>query len=608
MRIFPLGVLLLGALLRPAAAFTFTNDGLFGAKNQSVWASGPGFTLDSGPQFFGSTWDLGKTVGGVTETCVLGACASFGAKIGADTKGRVGIGYGLKVDSGTFDVQYPARATFSIPNTVSGTTIGAITIGSSFAALPSVQVQTSAAGALETRSPTLQVRGPTAQAYVDLAAELHAFAGAEVCVGVCYGPAFAPPDINASREIAAINRGNDGQIRVLGEVVAANKPITALNGLLNASVSIPNLDSSSKSTSGGFNGTNLTSSQRSNVAAVRANIAQIAADAVGFPIALSGKAGPIGYNLFQAGVGAALDVQQILQFTPTATGSYIFSSDVKPRINGIDGALTNRIDFKFGDDVTFSPGQVSSVSIEPLINLTGTVRNQTDLVIAGDVDVTALGVDVAGLSLGPLVDEHKHGIDIGRINLLTKTFAASLGTVAGAPITLDFAACANRISGSGEFLNLGLCASSGYNRGLTDLNPDGTRQDEIEAFKCGPQTLAGPGVCGQFPSGETSAYLPRPGGDLFFSDTSPLPFDPTSPGPGSSNRSDFGLLTNLGFTGDVPPFAIPAGDPLSAFAVPEPGTWPMLAGALVALVGCAITRSGRCRPPRAPNSWAAPCI
>ena len=575
--------MLLAALPRPASAITFVSDGLFGAKGQSVWSGGPGFSLDSGPKFFGAAWDLGKTAGGIDTTCVLGACASFGAQIGADTRGRLGLDYGVKVDSGTFDVQYPGRASFIVPSSVPGRTIGAISIGSAFQALPSVQVRTSAAGALENRSPTLQVHGPTAQAYVDLAAEVHAFAGAQVCFVACYGPAFAPPDINASRELAAINRNNDGQVRVLGEVVAANKPITALGGLLNASVSIPNLDSSSASTPGGFGGTNLTASQRSNIAAIRANIAQIAADAAGLPIALSGKLGPIGYNLLQAGVGAALDVQQTLSLTPTATGSYIFSSNVRPRVNGIDGALTNRIDFKFGDDVTFSPGQVSQVSIQPLITLTGLVRNQTDLVIAGDVDVTALGVDVAGLSLGPLVDEHKHGIDLGRINLLTTTFNTTLGTVDAAPITLDFAACANKIGGSSEFPTLGLCASSGYSRGLTDLNPDGTLQDLIDAFNCGPQTLLGPGVCGQFPAGFTSPYLPRPGGDLFISDTDPLPFDPTAPGPRSSNRSDFGLLTGLGYTGDVPAFVIPAGDPLSAFAVPEPASFAVVVLGFAAL-------------------------
>ena len=567
----------------PAAAITFGSDGLFGLKGQSVWSAGPGFTLDTGPKFFGADWNVGKTVGGVSDVCFLGACASFGAEIGADTHGRVGLDYGLKVNSGTFDLQYPGRALFTLPNAVPGTQIGALSIGSSFAALPSVQVRTGPLALPETRSPTLQVTGPTAQAYVDLAAQLHAFAGARVCVGVCYGPSIGPFDINESRELAALNRNGDGQIRVLGTSVSANQTVSALGGLLNASLSIPNLDSSSVSTPGGFNGTNLTSAQRSNVAAVNVNIAQIAADSAGLPVPLSGNLGPIGYNLLQANAGLAIDVQQTLRYTPAATGSYIFSSKVVPRVNGVDGAPTNRIDFRFGDEVTFSPGQVSTLGIQPFITLGGSVRNQTDLVLSGSTDIRALGANVAGVTIGPLVDEHLTGSSLGRINVLDTTFDENLGTVMAAPITIDFAACANAIGGSGEFLLLGLCASSGLSRGLTDTNPDGTRQDEIIAFNCGPQTLSGPGVCSEFQSSFTSPYLPRPGGDLFLDDRDTLVFNGVVPGPGSTTRGQFATLESLGYTGLVSAFVIPDGDPLSSFPVPEPGSWPMLFLGLVGL-------------------------
>jgi hypothetical protein len=118
-----------------------------------------------------------------------------------------------------------------------------------------------------------------------------------VCVGICYvyNPALGPIDFSKSQEIAAINRGGDGEIRVLGNTVSSHQSISAFGGLLNANFNLPHLDSSSAATLGGFDGVNLPSARRDSVAVVNANIAQIVLDLVAQRIPLSGNLA-IGYN------------------------------------------------------------------------------------------------------------------------------------------------------------------------------------------------------------------------------------------------------------------------------------------------------------------------
>jgi hypothetical protein len=445
----------------------------------------------------------------------------------------------------------------------------------------------------------LQVAGPTIQAYADLAAEFHGFAGATVCVGVCYGPALGPIDINNSQELAAINRNGDGQIRVLGSTLAnANQSVSALGGLVNASFNLPNLDSSSKQTPGGFDGLTLTSTRRSSIAAVNANLAQIAADAVGLSVPLSGNLGPFGYNLLQANAGATLDVQQTLTFTPKATGSYLFSAPVIPTINGVDGAPTTRIDFNFGDDVTFKPGYLSDISIIPSVSLDAEVSNVTSLVVGGDVNVKALGVDIAGLSIGPIVDQDAGSDQLGTIPIIDQTFTDHIGGETLAPISIDFAGCRTAL-GPKEFLEPALCATSTDKPDGVVLDPfTGTFQNQYQTVNCdaGFPPPGTPGNCTYGTPFTTGPYTVGADGPVYVNDPSAAPFVPSAPGPSTTDDDEKKLLIDLGYTGPPPTFDIPQGAPLSSFAaVPEPGSIALLAFAAAALATFARLAPNRAR-------------
>ena len=567
------------------AQITYSANGLFSAQDRSVWASGPGVSIDTGNQFLGVQWNVGKTFGGLD--CFLGACA--GAEIGADTTGKIGIDYALKASTGTFDARVAARVSLTVPTAVSGTptNIGAVTVGTSFAALPSVQVSNSPIPI----SSLLQVTGPTVQGHLGLEANMHAFAGAQVCLGLCEGPAFAPPDINKSLPIASINEGGSGTLTVLGQTVNANQNVSALGGLVNASLHIPNLDSSSAATPGGNGGGLLTSTKRDGVAAVNANIAQIAADAVGLPIPLAGNLGPFGYNLLQANAGAALDVRQTVSLTPQAIGALHFTSQVTPIVNGVIGALTDTISFTPGDSVSFLPGQVASLSFVSTIDLKERVSNVTDLIVNGNIDVQALGLDIAGLSIGPLVNQKALGGDIATINLFNNTFTDDFGTYVGQPVSLDFT-CSQRV-GSGEFPSFELCSSSQ----LTDLGPigmqpNGALVDAITGYSC-PAHYAGQIVfCPDFPLQFSSPYFNGPNGRVILAGDDPFSFNPVGIRPSSTDADAKGLLATLGYTPVTPSFNIPQGASAQE-VVPEPASAAVLLTGVAGLIAACGRRRRR---------------
>lgn len=567
---------------------TFRTNSIFAAQDLSVWNSGPAFALDTGTQFLGEQWNIGKVFGGIDKVCVLGICAKAGAEVGAQTTGKLGIDYSLKINSGSFDVLYPGVSSITVPSSVPvmvGGSPGVVTLGTQFTGVASLPTNTSGG----TAQSTLQVTSPTLQASVRLEAQASAFAGATVCVVVgCFGPAFGPYSVDGSQDLLKINPNNDGTLTVLGTTVSANQNVSALGGLLNASIRLPNLDSSSAATAGGVSGGVLTSSTRDNIVAVNANLAQIAADAVGLPIPLSGNVGLFGYNLLQSNAGVALDISQSLQLTPSATGKLFFSAPITPIVNGVYGRLTTEIDFKYGDNVSFLPGSLKSVSFTPITDLSGNFSNNTDLVVSGDVSVKALGVDIAGLSVGPLIDETLPPTDVGSISLVDQKFSDYLASITGQPITIDFSC--GTITGGGEFKYLGVCASSK----LVDLGPaftlDGVSIDRYNTVGCGSYTYQigftdpGPATCTSVFDHYGSPYVNTPLGQVDVSSLLPLFFNSLTPDASSTDMTDATLLGSLGYVPGAPSFDIPQGATLDSFNVPEPASMLFVLTPLIGVV------------------------
>ena len=161
-----------------------------------------------------------------------------------------------------------------------------------------------------------------------------------------------------------------------------------------------------------------------------------------------------------------------------------------PFVNGVIGAPTNAIGFNAGDYVAFLPGQVSSLSIQPEFDLKGTLRNTTDLVVDGNINVRALGLDIAGVSLGPLVDQGLADVDLGHINLLNTSFQDDIGSILGNPIDLSFS-CGGALTG-GEFPTIRACSSSKYvDNGPIVVGTDGTGFDAIDLVTCPGYTYHG---------------------------------------------------------------------------------------------------------------------
>jgi PEP-CTERM motif len=573
-----------------AATFSINHNTFTTANDRSIWSEGPGLSIDMPDQFVGFDWDIGDSVGDITELCPpVGPCAKFGVKIGAETTGKVGFGYGLKLDSGTFDLQYPGRATFDINTGNGDPRTTPITIASSFASAETISFPLQVGQIESRRGPQLQVTGPTAQASVDLFAELDAFAGATVCVTVCYGPALDVSG-NGSQELAAINRNNDGQVRIKGDVVAENQPVTLLDGLVVASLSIPDLDASSKTTSGGFDGTKLVSEKRDRVAGINANIAQIVANALGIPIPLSGQENGIGYTLLQAGAGLVADIKQRLEFIPEVTGTYFFSSFVTPIVNGIQQAQTRILNFKFGDVITFLAGQRDQISFQPFLNFGGTINNKTTLSFSGNIGVRALGANIAGQSIGPLVDEEFDGADFLEIPLYENSFSQGFGSTRLPVTTLDFDCFLNNPGGG----DLETCGYTSFDF-LSRLGPkiDGTLVDRYGTLDCSNSIGGQPAFCEPTDSTEfdrifdTSPFFPSSeDGQVFVTDRlSAFSYTDINPGRSLTTDDAYATLRELGFQGGLPAFVIPLGRSYESFAqVPEPATAGLLGVGLFCII------------------------
>ncbi len=335
---------------------------VFQAANQSTWGPGAAVQFDFG-RFWGVPINESLTVGGF----VLGT----GAEATLGVSGALGLQVGFHLDSGSVDLSYPVTTTLTFP----GEQVELdqpFTLGSSFA---------TGSGA------TLATTFPNIQAFADFVFDIRATASGEVCgVGACTGGSTTLFDVDKTLELAAFNRGGDGEVRVLGANVLVGEPLDFTFGEL--TLDIPNIN-----TAGSYNAQTglMTSSGQDDFLRLTMDLDLLATSALGIP-PLEGDACIadvfcVGYNILDAEAGPDVNIGQNFTFTPNLMVTYAFSSPVRE----LDGTEITSKTLKVGESVQLLPGQgVDNFTVTPTFSLENTFRNQTKLLISGVLDVDAL--------------------------------------------------------------------------------------------------------------------------------------------------------------------------------------------------------------------------
>ena len=374
------GMFLLAALctaamlgMMPAgAAHAAVYEGTYSYEvaDQSMWGSGQATAINYS-QFFGTSWNRSVSVGDVTSFTVWNpfgddATVYAGAEVTGHTAGRIGVDVGASVNSGSVDISQQSVIRLDAPDVINSTQQLVV----SSAALLGI-------GSISTQSPTVS-------AYADLVLELEADVSAQVCVAGCTGFGGTLVNVDAHPELLAVNRDNDGEVRILG-VDSGLLPLSTSVGPVDVTLSLPNV-----ATSGTAPPQPLESSGTSEFIDVSLDVANLASTSLGVP--LSGSLGPISYSLLSAGLGLDLGVYQEFSFTANT-----------PLIT-LDVAET-------GLSYSFLAGQVSPVidamgfdllNISSTVDFSGILSNDTGINLSPYVFMNVLSASAFGYGLGPV--------------------------------------------------------------------------------------------------------------------------------------------------------------------------------------------------------------
>jgi hypothetical protein len=334
---------------------------LFQTANQSTWGPGAAIQFDFA-RFWGVPINESLDIGGF----VLGT----GAQATLGVSGEIGLQVGFHLDSGSVDLSYPVTTTLSFP----GEQVELdqpFTLGSSFA---------TGSGA------TLATTFPNIQAFADFVFDVRATASGEACAaGICKDGSTTLFDQDKTLELAAFNRGGDGEVRVLGANVLVGEPIDFTFGEL--TLDIPNIN-----TVGSYNAQTgvMTSTGQDDFLRLTMDLDLLATSALGIP-PLEGDACIadvfcVGYNILDAEAGPDVNIGQTFTFTPELMVTYAFSSPVRE----LDGTEITSKTMKVGQSVQLLPGQNANFTVTPTFALDNTFRNQTKLLISGVLDIDAL--------------------------------------------------------------------------------------------------------------------------------------------------------------------------------------------------------------------------
>ncbi len=361
-----LGMMPAGAARAAVYGGTYT----YAVDDQSMWGDGAGTAINYS-QFFGTSWNKSATVGDVYSYSIWNPFGDdptvwAGGEVTAHSAGRIGVDVGASVNSGTVDISQQSSVQLNAPEIINS----------------SQQLIVSSTALLGTGN--IATQSPTVSAYADLVLELEADVSAKLCVVGCTDYSKTLVNLDAHPELLAVNRDNDGQVRVLG-VDTGGLPLSTSIGPVDVTLSLPNI-----ATSGTAPPQPLASSGTSEFIDISLDIANLASTSLGVP--LSGSLWPFSYSLFSAGLGLDLEVYQDFSFTagtPTITLNVAETGFSYSFLAGQDSPVIDPMGFDL-------------LNISSTIDFSGILSNDTGLNLSPYAFMDILSASAFGYSVGPV--------------------------------------------------------------------------------------------------------------------------------------------------------------------------------------------------------------
>ena len=447
-------ILALGVALprRGQAQYVQSDPFLFQALNQNMWGgSSPGSTDYS--TFAGLSWNVSHTFGSIAgsenTTIIPGGCLPWpaddvcwdpvtadtrtGLAITPETHGSIGVNVGATVNAGSVDVTMPGQATLSTGQLENITPGSTVTIQTGYAIDPSA---------------TLHTQGPSLEAYADFVFDVEASAGIEAClVGACTTTGGQIFDTGVlTKELAALNRNGDGQIRVFGEDVTSSVLSGAI-GPVTYDISLPDLQTDAAAAA-----TTLQSSGQDYFLGLAVNAPALIADIWGAGAAFEGDFYGMHYTTLGIDVGPQFGLGQTFTFESAPWTTLTFSTPVSrvvdqefcvfgvcTTIPGVvlppqlswSAPLGTAFDFVFPDAMT--------IDVTPTYWLKNALDVNTDLLVRLGLDLTVLELDTPLGTIGPVysdsyaTDPVSFGLDDRRISLAFDTYQGSTFEMTATP-------------------------------------------------------------------------------------------------------------------------------------------------------------------------------
>lgn len=473
------------AVFAAQAAFgiDFNFSPTFETSKQSLFGSGSApISISKDAQFLGAQWNTSATISAGNPN------GGNGFSLTGSTSGKVGLEYGLKLDSGSIDASLPFDVKISAPNA------NTLVSGQSFIVDTSATFRASE-GYFDSRSPTFQF-------YSDFIFQAKAALSGKASVDLFFFNKqvnFAPTtilDVNGRQELIALNRDNDGEIRVLPflfsaastakdaydsaqaakelktEVDAATgrrekvkialKKVGvtfSLESPLEASVRLPYIEMHGESLTG--TGTKLTKTDKDGFADFSFDLDRIASIAIPQipPMTVNADIDLVVGGIEASATVVDVDFNPTLNLTQSATVdakgvniAFDFGRTINAAVLNADNTVAIAAGLRTG--VTMKAGQKLSIvydgqdmNLTPTYSVDASLSSQFGLSISSEIAFKALmasveaklfGFDIGGFSLGPVFQSSIQFPDVSLGNLFDQTFAlGGFNSVTGSSVFIS---------------------------------------------------------------------------------------------------------------------------------------------------------------------------